>query len=63
MSAIFSKLRPEAKSFHPSLIANLKELAMNQLCQWGFQDKDQKVVDSILTEWFIAGTLENILTQ
>ena len=63
MSTIFSKLRPEAKSFCPSLTANLKESAMNQLCQWGCQDKDQKIVDSILAEWFTAGTLQNILTQ
>ena len=63
MSTTFSKLSPEAKPFSPSLTANPKESAMNQLCQWGFQDKDQKIVDRILTEWFAAGTLENILTQ
>ena len=63
MSATFTKLRPEAKPFSPSLTANPKESAMNQLCQWGFQDKDQNIVDRILTEWFAAGTLENILTQ
>ena len=63
MSTTFSKFRLEAKPFSPSLTANPKESAMNQLCQWGFQDKDQKIVDRILTEWFAAGTLENILTQ
>ncbi|CAF2106824.1 unnamed protein product [Rotaria magnacalcarata] len=36
---------------------------MKQFCQWGFQEKDQKLVEKILVEWFTSGTLENILLQ
>ena len=36
---------------------------MNQFCQWGFKAKDQKLVDKVLSEWFAAGTLENILSH
>ena len=50
MSTIFFILRPEIKSFYLSVTTNIKGSAMKQLCQWGFQDKDQKTVDSILTE-------------
>ena len=63
MSTLNSNLRAEAKTFFPSLIANPKGTAMNQFCQWGFKAKDQKLVDKVLSEWFAAGTLENILPQ
>jgi hypothetical protein len=59
MSTFFSKLRVDAKPFFPSQSANFKEAAMNQFCQWGFQAKDQELVDKVLAEWFTAGTLEN----
>ena len=36
---------------------------MKQFNQWGFQAGDQKLVDKVLTEWFSAGTVENILTK
>ncbi|CAF3324780.1 unnamed protein product [Rotaria socialis] len=36
---------------------------MNQLYQRGFHVNDQKVVDEVLSEWFTADTLDNILTQ
>ncbi|CAF2139620.1 unnamed protein product [Rotaria magnacalcarata] len=36
---------------------------MNQFYQWGFHANDQKVVDEVLSEWFTAGTLDNILTH
>jgi hypothetical protein len=41
----------------------MKETMMNQFNQWGFQAKEEKVVDETLTEWFTAGTLENILSK
>ena len=63
MSTILSNLKVDAKPFFPSRTSNPKEAAMKQFCQWGFQAKDQKLVDKILAEWFTAGTLENILTQ
>ena len=63
MSITFSNLKADAKPFFPSQTTNLKEAAMNQFCQWGFQAKDQKLVNEVLSEWFIAGTLENILSQ
>ena len=63
MSILNSNLRVEAKTFFPSLIANPKGTAMNQFCQWGFKAKDQKLVDKVLSEWFAAGTLENILSH
>ena len=44
-------------------MTSLKDTAMNQFLQWGFQTKDHRLVDEILSEWFTAGTLENILTQ
>ncbi|CAF4993517.1 unnamed protein product, partial [Rotaria magnacalcarata] len=44
-------------------LANPIETAMKQFCQWGFQEKDQKLVEKILVEWFTSGTLENILLQ
>jgi hypothetical protein len=63
MSTFASKLRVDAKPFLPFRVANLKEAAMNQFCQWGFQVKDQELVDKVLGEWFTAGTLENIFKQ
>ena len=45
------------------LTTNPKETAMSQFCQWRFQVKDQKLVDKVLSEWFAAGTLENILSE
>ena len=66
MSTITLTLRAEAKSFFPSFPSRSfdpKEAAMNQFNQWGFQKKDQRLVDKVLTEWYTAGTLENILTK
>ena len=63
MSILNSNLRVEPKTFFPSLIANPKWTAINQFCQWDFKAKDQKLVDKVLSEWFAAGTLENILSQ
>src|ERR1700759_3240152 len=63
MSTIVSKLNRDAEHFFPSRTANLKQIAMNQFFSWGFQAKDQKLVDNVLSEWFTAGTLENILTR
>ena len=36
---------------------------MNQLCQWGFQEKDRKIVGRVLAEWFAGNTLESTLKQ
>ena len=63
MSTVSSKLKHDAKPFSPSQMISLKDTAMNQFLQWGFQTKDHRLVDEILSEWFTAGTLENILTQ
>ena len=63
MSSVSLKLKIDAKPFFPSQMISLKDTAMNQFLQWGFQTKDHKLVDEILLEWFTAGTLENILTQ
>lgn len=63
MSIKFSNLRAEAKSFFPSISVNPKETAMNQFCQWGFGAKDHKLVDEVLSEWFTAGTIKNVLLQ
>ncbi len=63
MSTSFSKLKADTKPFFPSRLANMKETMMNQFNQWGFQAKEEKVVDETLTEWFTAGTLENILSK
>ena len=63
MSTFTSYLRVDAKPFIPSSSVNPKEIAMNQFYQWGFQIKDQKLVERIIEEWFTAGTLENILTK
>ena len=63
MSSVSLKLKIDAKPFFPSQMISLKDAVMNQFLQWGFQKKDHRLVDEILSEWFTAGTLENILTQ
>jgi hypothetical protein len=63
MSTSFSNLKVDAKPFYPSRITNPEETMRNQFSQWGFQTKDQKVVDGVLTVWFTASTLETILTK
>ncbi|CAF1256717.1 unnamed protein product [Rotaria sordida] len=63
MSTLFSNLKADAKSFYPAQTTNFKETVMKQFSQWSFQAKDGKLVDSILTEWYTAGTLEKILSQ
>lgn len=63
MSGISSHLRAEASPFFPSETGNHKEAVMNQFRQWNFQKKDQVLVDRVLSEWYSAGTLDNILAQ
>ena len=63
MSTLSSKLKIDAKPFFPSQTVSFKDTAMNQLLQRGLQAKDHRLVDDSLSEWFTAGTLENILTQ
>lgn len=63
MSTIISKLSVRAKPFFPSRTINLKEDAMNQFYQWGFKTNDQKLVEEVLSEWFTAGTIENVFSQ
>ena len=63
MSIFASQLRVDAKPFFPTQKANLKEAAMNQFSQWGFQEKERRLVDKVLEEWYAAGTLENVLRR
>lgn len=60
MSITASQLRIDAIPFFPTQKANPKETAMNQLKQWGFQEKEQRLIGKILDEWYAAGTLENV---
>lgn len=63
MSITFSNLRAEAKPFYPLNTINRKELAMCQIRQCGFKAKDQTLIEEILSEWLMAGTLEKVLKQ
>ena len=63
MSTTNSNLRVEAKSFYPRRTDDPKATSMNQLYQWGFQEKDRKIMDKVPTEWFAGGTLELTLKR
>ncbi|CAF5179600.1 unnamed protein product [Rotaria magnacalcarata] len=63
MSNTYSNLRAAAKPFYPSGINNFKEKVRSQIRQWGFKTSDQTLIDEVLTEWLMAGTLEKALKQ
>ena len=40
-----------------------KEHAIHQLRIWNFSTKDQKIVSSLLDEWYSSRTLNSVLQQ
>ena len=62
-----SILNVHAKVFFPSIpfksVLTPKEQAMHQLRAWNFSAKGQKVVSSLLNEWYTNRTLNTVLQQ
>jgi len=62
-----SSLNVHAKVFFPFIlleqISSPKEQAIHQLRIWNFSTKDQKIVASLLDEWYTSRTLNSVLQE
>ena len=62
-----SSLNVHAKVFLPSKhleqLPSPKEQAMHQLRIWNFLTKDQKIISSLLDEWYTNRTLNSVLQE
>lgn len=63
MSITASQLRIDAKPFVPMQRENRKDAAMEQFDRWRFQEKERKVVEKVLDEWYASSTLESALIR
>ncbi len=48
---------------HLEQLPSRKEQAIHQLRLWSFSIKDQKIISSILDEWYTSRTLNTVLQQ
>jgi hypothetical protein len=62
-----SSFNVHAKVFFPSMpleqLPSPKEQAIHQLRIWNFSTKDQKIVSSLLDEWYTNRTLNSVLQE